>query len=277
MSWLITPRYLGAAVSDADAQTYLRAVEAADEQALEQGVQQAVNQFVIGCKADGIWDPAVQLLLFCGARTLAGATIPLKGATPINQGFLSGNYDRKLGLGDASNTSKYVNTNVPVNVLGSTSHALFAYGNLSTSTGDRELLGRFDGSTSASVLILSEWQTGTPIGRAFRSGTFVSNQYPVSTSTSPVSCLIGSRTSSTSASLYFDASSVNNSTNLSLTVGSSAPIYAFGINSSGSPGGFNRSIIQAMGIFSVGLTATEAASLRSRTSTLMSAISAAIP
>ena len=277
MSWTITPRYLGAAVSDADAQTYLRAVETADGQPLEPAVAVAVNSFVIGCKADGIWTAAVQLFIFCGARSLNGATIPLKGVAPTNQGFLSGDYNRKLGLGDASNTSKYINTNVPVSALGSTSHALFAYGNLSTSTGDRELLGRFDGSTSASVLILSEWQTGIPIGRAFRSGTYISNQYPVSSSTSPVSCLIGSRTSSTSASLYFDASSVNNAQNLSLTVGSIAPIYAFAINANGSPSGFNRSIIQAMGIFSVGLTATEAASLRSRTSTLMSAISAAIP
>jgi len=56
MTLVWRPGYGGAAVSDPDAMAYLRAVEDADNQALEQGVQQAVNQFVIGCKQDGIWD-----------------------------------------------------------------------------------------------------------------------------------------------------------------------------------------------------------------------------
>lgn len=41
---------------DADASTYIEAVEAADTQALETGVRYAINDFVIGCKNDGIAD-----------------------------------------------------------------------------------------------------------------------------------------------------------------------------------------------------------------------------
>jgi hypothetical protein len=113
MSWLITPQYLGAAVSDADAQAYLRAVETADNQGpLEQGVQQAVNQFVIGCKADGIWTAIKASCILAGARTLAGALVPLVGTAPTNVDglFISGDYNRKTGLvGDGS--TKYLNSN----------------------------------------------------------------------------------------------------------------------------------------------------------------------
>jgi hypothetical protein len=110
MSWTITPAYIGAAVSDPDAQTYLRAVEAADGQALEQGVQQAVNQFVIGCKADGIWTAIKASCILAGARTLTGALVPLAGTAPTNVNFVSGDYNRKTGLlGNGS--TKYLNSN----------------------------------------------------------------------------------------------------------------------------------------------------------------------
>ena len=110
MGWTVSPRYIGAAVSDADAQTYLRAVEAADGQALELGVQQAVNQFVLGCKADGTWTAIKASCILAGARTLAGALVPLVGAAPTNNNFVSGDYNRKTGLvGDGS--AKYLNSN----------------------------------------------------------------------------------------------------------------------------------------------------------------------
>jgi hypothetical protein len=113
MSWVITPQYLGAAVSDADAQAYLRAVETADNQGpLEQGVQQAVNQFVIGCKADGIWTAIKASCILAGARTLTGALVPLVGTAPTNVGglFVSGDYNRKTGL-VGNESTKYLNSN----------------------------------------------------------------------------------------------------------------------------------------------------------------------
>jgi hypothetical protein len=113
MSWLITGTYKGAAVSDADAQAYLRAVEQADNQGpLEQGVQQAVNQFVIGCKNDGIWPAIKASCILAGARTLTGALVPLVGAAPTNVDglFVSDDYNRKTGLvGDGS--TKYLDSN----------------------------------------------------------------------------------------------------------------------------------------------------------------------
>jgi hypothetical protein len=96
---------------DADASTYIEAVEAADTQALETGVRYAINDFVIGCKQDGIWSAIKASCILAGARTLAGALIPLAGTAPTNNNFVSGDYNRKTGLkGDGS--TKYLASNV---------------------------------------------------------------------------------------------------------------------------------------------------------------------
>ena len=95
---------------DADASTYIEAVEAADTQALETGVRYAINDFVIGCKNDGIWDAIKASCILAGARTLSGALVPLVGTAPTNYNFVSGNYNRETGLkGDGS--TKYLDSN----------------------------------------------------------------------------------------------------------------------------------------------------------------------
>ena len=95
---------------DADASTYIEAVEAADTQTLETGVRYAINDFVIGCKNDGIWDAIKASCILAGARTLNGALTPLVGTAPTNYNFVSGDYDRETGLvGDGS--TKYLDSN----------------------------------------------------------------------------------------------------------------------------------------------------------------------
>jgi len=95
---------------DADASTYIEAVEAADTQALETGVRYAINDFVIGCKNDGIWDAIKASCILAGARTLDGALVPLVGTAPTNYNFVSGDYNRETGLvGDGS--TKYLDSN----------------------------------------------------------------------------------------------------------------------------------------------------------------------
>jgi hypothetical protein len=90
-------------VSDPDAQAYIEAVETQDAQPLEVGVAHAINTFVLGCKADGIWDAIKASCILAGARTLAGALVPLVGTAPDNGSagfyqFVEADYDRKLGL-----------------------------------------------------------------------------------------------------------------------------------------------------------------------------------
>jgi hypothetical protein len=95
---------------DTDASTYIEAVEAADAQALETATRYAINDFVIGCKQDGIWSAIKASCILAGARTLTGALIPLVGAAPTNVNFVSGDYNRETGLvGDGG--TKYLNSN----------------------------------------------------------------------------------------------------------------------------------------------------------------------
>jgi hypothetical protein len=95
---------------DADAAAYITAVETADGQALEEKVKIAIDNFVLGCKADGIWSAIKSSCILAGARTRLGALTPLVGAAPTNFNFVDGDYNRKTGLvGDG--TTKYLNSN----------------------------------------------------------------------------------------------------------------------------------------------------------------------
>ena len=95
---------------DPDAAAYITAVETADGQALEEKVKIAIDNFVLGCKADGIWSAIKASCILAGARTLAGALVPLVGAAPTNFNFVSGDYNRETGLVGDGNT-KYLDSN----------------------------------------------------------------------------------------------------------------------------------------------------------------------
>jgi hypothetical protein len=98
------------AFADPDVQAYLSAVEQADGQALEYPVAYAVDEFVRGCKADGIWDAIKASCILAGARTRLGALTPLVGTAPTSFNFVDGDYNRKTGLvGDGS--TKYLDSN----------------------------------------------------------------------------------------------------------------------------------------------------------------------
>jgi hypothetical protein len=99
---------------DAEALAYITAVETADGQSLETGVKTALNSFIKGCKSDGIWNAIKASCILAGARTLAGALVPLKGTAPTNFNFVSGDYNRKTGL-IGNGSSKYLNSNRNVN------------------------------------------------------------------------------------------------------------------------------------------------------------------
>jgi len=97
-------------LTEPEAVDYVAAVEAADGQELEFGVAKAINDFVVGCKADGIWNAIKASCILAGARTLAGALVPLVGTAPTNNNFVSADYDRETGLkGDGS--TKYLDSN----------------------------------------------------------------------------------------------------------------------------------------------------------------------
>jgi hypothetical protein len=97
----VAPRVLR--TYDADASAYITAVETADNESLEPEIREAITEFVVGCKIRGIWDSIKSCCLLCGARTQAGAIVPLKGNAPILTSFV-GDYNRENGLRRVSGT-----------------------------------------------------------------------------------------------------------------------------------------------------------------------------
>jgi hypothetical protein len=94
---------------DSDARNYILAVEAV-EGPLEVGVKKAINNFIVGCKSDGIWTAIKASCLLAGPKTLNGILVPLVGTAPTNINFISSDYNRKTGLkGDGS--TKYLDSN----------------------------------------------------------------------------------------------------------------------------------------------------------------------
>jgi hypothetical protein len=95
---------------DPDAAAYITAVETADTEPLEEKTKIAIDNFVLGCKEDGIWTAIKASCILSGARTLAGALVPLAGTAPTNVNFVSGDYNRKTGL-VGNGSTKYLNSN----------------------------------------------------------------------------------------------------------------------------------------------------------------------
>jgi len=132
---------------DPDAAAYITAVEAADTAAgspggLEERTKIAIDNFVLGCKADGIWSAIKASCILAGARTLNGALQPLVGVAPTPFNFLPADYNRKTGLvGDGS--TKYLNSNRNNNADPQNSKHLAVYASTPISG---VLIGAFSGS-----------------------------------------------------------------------------------------------------------------------------------
>lgn len=99
---------------DPDVINYVTAVEAADGAPLEQDVVTAFEAFIRGCKIDGIWNSIKASCILAGARTIAGATTPLKGPSPTSN--LMTNYNRKTGLYGVGSNSTLFNTGYANNI-----------------------------------------------------------------------------------------------------------------------------------------------------------------
>jgi len=125
---------------DEDAVNYIYAIEAADNQYLEKDTQKAINNFVLGCKADLNWDAIKGSCIFAGARTLEGALTPLAGTAPTNFNFTIADYNRKTGLKGAS--GKYLSTNRTIQSDPINSRHIYAYVS--------------EAATSANVIIMSD-------------------------------------------------------------------------------------------------------------------------
>jgi len=155
-------------LTEPEAVSYVAAVEAADGEPLEFGVAKAINDFVLGCKNDGIWDAIKASCILAGARTLSGALVPLVGAAPTNYNFVAGDYDRETGLvGDGS--TKYLDSNRNNNADPQDSHHMGGYSTI-TSGFPEAIMGAGAAATGSTQLGRSSISPGNMVFRS-RSGS----------------------------------------------------------------------------------------------------------
>ena len=109
--------FYGPAVRD-----YLDRVRAADGDGLSRGVTNGINTYISGLitaqllgTSGGVISQAASTIkthgILAAANTLSGCLVPVVGAAPTNVNFVVGDYNRRLGLGDPSNATKYLDTN----------------------------------------------------------------------------------------------------------------------------------------------------------------------
>jgi len=258
-------QFAAAAAYDTDAQAYITAVEAADGQSLETAVKDAINDFFVGCKADGIFSALKASCILAGARTLSGALVPLVSTmpAPTNYNFVAGDYDRKTGLvGDGS--TKYLDSNRAANLDPQNSRHAAVY--VSTKTGT----GGFLGAASAGPVY-----TWMGPGNSPGNDVYMLNTQSFVVVTRP-------------ASLGFYGTSRSSSTNLSYRFGGSTTTVS---NTSAAHGSetievykVDRTVVgfydvygaSRMSFYSIG-ESIDLALLDARITTLMSDLAAAIP
>lgn len=244
--------------SDADVNSYLNKVEANDNQQLEQAVIDAVENFVLGCKSDGLWSAIKASCILAGARTLSGALVPLIGTAPTNFNFVSADYNRETGL-KGNGSSKRLRANRLNNADPQNSKHFSLYVTETDGTNNRNYFGGSGTIGTTQLFISSATQLSHRVNALSGSPTL---------STNYAGFIGSSRGNATSIVSRGNAQTFNSSINSQTPSSESLHIFS---NTAGSNLTTGR-----ISFYSIG-ESLDIALLDSRVSTLMTALAAAIP
>jgi len=182
----VTRIYVGTtSVYNSIAAAYIAAVEAADGASLESNVKTAIYNFVDGCMSDNIWSAIQDCCIMAGARTLAGALVPLKGIASTNGGLSAATYSRALGpigggasyLNSNKNNTDYSRNDMHAAIYATATATGVVLGS-DTATGGIVGLRPFNGASSAfairnnSVTVTGATSTGFAGGSRSNSSNF---------------------------------------------------------------------------------------------------------
>ena len=253
---------------DPDAAAYIAAVETADTEPLEERTKIAIDNFVLGCKADGIWDAIKASCILAGARTLAGGLVPLVGTAPTNVGglFVSGDYNRKTGL-IGNGSTKHLDSGRLSSSDPQDSVHLSTYITAAASAGNSFYMGSASATEGGSELILG--QTTTPV---FRARSRNSAPLDLAVTGSLQGFLGSSRSSSANFTLRAGTSSATGAiASQGLTTG--LPIYIYGRYLNGA---LAAPVNARLAFYSIG-ESLDLALLDARVTDLINAFGVAIP
>lgn len=260
-SWRITPTNL--LPDDADAVAYIAAVEAADGEALEPAVRLAINSFVKGCKADGIWPAIKASCILAGARTLNGALVPLVGTAPTNYNFVAGDYSRETGL-VGNGSTKYLDSNRLASAQPQNSVHVAVYGATIQTSTTNMLIGALSNDAAQRATLFPASATQLYCQLHF-GGNYIA------THTSLASGFIGGNRSN-SAEITTRAAGASITGSATSTAPPAVDYFVFARNFNG-PSQYSTS---RLSFYSIG-EALDLAALDGRVTNLMTAIGAAIP
>ena len=258
-------------------------VAAGDTQGLELGVTDAISTCLQALVADGILgvsggvlaQAASLIKASCamqGARTLPGALVPLAAdmPAPTNFNFVAGDYNRRTGLGDPANVSKYLNSNRAGNADLQDNHHMAVFAS-TAANGSSMGAGITQTGTSGLGRRSPSGFTNTAVIRSQNGG--VPSAIDIDKTDAPwTSGFLGLTRSSSSSFVGRSAG-----TEKTFTVSSQAPysqnIYIFGRNNDGV---LNDLTAARLNFYSMG-SALNLAILDARITALSTAIQAAIP
>ena len=264
LSPLRVPTTMRRVSDDADANTYLLAVESADGQELESGVISAVEAFITGCKSDGIWTALKASCILAGARTLYGALVPLVGSAPTNFNFVSADYDRKNGL-LGNGTTKYLDSNRNNNADPQNSQHLSVYAVTAAIAGTtRAYIGHGTSTTSGMSYFV---RSSAPANITARSRRNI--YFDTILGAGPSTGFIG-QSRSNSSNYIFRASGSNTTLTRTSVTPSNGNIFFFNSN------GLSNRLNSNLSFYSIG-EHLDLGALSTRVNALMSDLSAAIP
>jgi hypothetical protein len=256
-------------VTDPDAGAYIAAVEAADGQLLEFGVGKAINDFVVGCKQDKIWDAIKASCILAGARTLNGALVPLSGTAPTNNNFVSGDYNRKTGL--VGGSTKYLDSNRNNNADPQNSQHMAVYVSsfVVSPGGYRGFIGGGDNQTGSSNFFVNG-TTNILDSRSRYLASAVVDQRALGAALSPG---ITGLSRNTSASYVVRANGSNTTAVYTSQAPSNINVWVFTANNNGTPAVPTAS---RLAFYSIG-ESLDLALLDARVTALITAFGVAIP
>jgi hypothetical protein len=266
---LIVSRRTVSSAFDSEALAWVQALETLDGQALESGVRNAINAFVVGCKADqspnaGVsnWQALEHFQLYRGPRTLPAALYTPKGPAVTNVGFTLSNYTRKTHLQGGS--PRYINLNRGASSDGQNNASMWIWVNQAATTNTTRYIGA---QNSAGISRIMD-QTGTIVGNV----NSLATNYTGPPGSGQRTGFIGvSRASASQFTMRY------NSTDFTVTSASVSPIslnyFLFARNNNGTPDGHTDAGVSA----AASGKAVNLALMEARVATLLAAIAAAIP
>jgi hypothetical protein len=258
--------YGDSAVYDPDAADFFSRITVMGS-SISASTQYAVNQFVVRCKADGIWSQLKDVGLFVG-DDLTAALVKLKTLSGdynyANVNFVSGDYSEATGLAGDGET-KYLKTGFAANALTANSTHIAVYNRSSIAA--ISAMGAYD-DANHDFNLHYPWSDGFAESAQYNNqATQGAVQSDISNS-KPFGFIVGSRTASDAHAIYRNGVQLASNT----TSGGDLPsreVYI--LNNNGFPGQITHYTI-SFASYGDGLTATEVAKLSQRVNALQSAL-----